>query len=59
MKRDENGDYYDRDGKWSTSTCIMCCILGFAMGFIACHKVYSGFDEKTLTNPPPKQYDLQ
>lgn len=42
MKRDENGDYYDRDGKWSTSTAVMCLLMGFCMGFLACHEIYTG-----------------
>lgn len=34
----------DRDGKWSTGTVLMAFILGFTVGFLACHKIYGGFD---------------
>lgn len=45
MKRDENGDLYDRDGKWSTSTVVMSTFLGACIGFVICHKIYIGFDK--------------
>jgi hypothetical protein len=32
---------YDRDGRWSTSTVLVSLFLGFTIGFMACHKLYS------------------
>lgn len=32
----------DRDGKWSTGTVLVCTVLGFALGFLACHELYGG-----------------
>lgn len=34
----------------STSTLIVCMFLSFALGFLACHKVYSGIDKSNLLN---------
>ena len=33
---------YDRDGRWSTSTVLVSLFLGFTIGFLACHELYSG-----------------
>ena len=33
----------------STSTMLVCMFLGFALGLLACHKIYAGFDEGTFT----------
>jgi len=32
----------DRNGKWSTETVLLAMFLGFAMGFLTCHKMYAG-----------------
>ena len=33
---------YDRDGRWSTATVLVSLFLGFSIGFLACHELYSG-----------------
>jgi hypothetical protein len=30
----------------STSTLLICMFLGFAIGFLACHSIYSGIDKR-------------
>jgi uncharacterized membrane protein YciS (DUF1049 family) len=40
----------DRNGKWSTSTVFMAMFLGFALGFICCHKMYMGLELKGKIN---------
>jgi len=47
---------HDRNGKYSTSTCIVCAFLGFALGFLACHKLYTGLESKDLTIPMIEVY---
>ena len=39
----------DRDGKWSTGTVVLTLILGFTLGFFACHELYSGLDISDIT----------
>ena len=29
----------------STSTLLICMFVGFAIGFLACHKIYAGMDK--------------
>lgn len=36
---------YDRDGRWSTATVLTAMFLGFTIGFLACHELYSGMEE--------------
>lgn len=35
----------DRNPKYATSTVLCILVLGFALGFLACHKIYAGIDK--------------
>lgn len=36
----------ERGGLWTTSTVLVAVFCGFALGFLACHKLYEGVNEK-------------